>query len=182
MAARTLLLEGGPGAVTVAAVGQAIGMSHGNVLHHFGSAAALQSALMARMVEDLTGALEAAVAEIGSDPGMPRRLTDLVFNAFASGGGGHLAAWIMLSHEDTQLEPVRAALADLMAAVEAALPYTEPGVETRIRRAVLLLSLCAFGDAVIGPPLRDMLDAKPTASRELVTDLLAHLVAERSAP
>src|SRR3546814_5934762 len=45
VAARGLLLDRGPAAVTLANVGQAIGMSHANVLHHFGSAAGLQSAL-----------------------------------------------------------------------------------------------------------------------------------------
>ena len=179
-AARALLLEGGPNAVTIAAVGSAIGTSHGNVLHHFGSAAALQSALMAQMVEDLTTALEGAVAQIRSDAAMPRQLTDLVFDAFDTGGAGHLAAWIMLSHEDTQLEPVRLALHDLIAAVDAALPYTEPGQQARIRKAVLLLSLCAFGDAVIGPPLRDMLGAGDTAGRELVSELLIHLLSRET--
>ena len=57
-AARRLLLDGGPGAVTLANVGEAIGMSHANVLHHFGSAAGLQSALMGSMIQDLTGALD----------------------------------------------------------------------------------------------------------------------------
>src|SRR3546814_4226433 len=38
-AARKLLLEGGPSAVTLANVGRAIGMTHANVLYHFESAA-----------------------------------------------------------------------------------------------------------------------------------------------
>ena len=43
-AARELLLTRGPKAVTLANVGQAIGMTHANVIHHFGSAADLQTA------------------------------------------------------------------------------------------------------------------------------------------
>ena len=60
-AARKLLLAGGPAAVTLASVGAEIGMSHANVLHHFGSAAGLQSALMGSMINDLTGALDDVV-------------------------------------------------------------------------------------------------------------------------
>ena len=56
VAARKLLLADGPGAVTLANVGRELGMSHANVLHHFGSAAGLQSALMGSMIRDLTTA------------------------------------------------------------------------------------------------------------------------------
>ena len=44
-AARDLLLEAGPQAVTLKAVADRIGRTHANVLHHFGSAASLQSEL-----------------------------------------------------------------------------------------------------------------------------------------
>jgi len=41
-AARALLLEAGPQAVTLKAVAARIGRTHANLLHHFGSAAGLQ--------------------------------------------------------------------------------------------------------------------------------------------
>ena len=171
-AARALLLKGGPSAVTLAAVGRAVGMSHGNVIHHFGSAAELQTALMGRMVQDLSAAIESAVGQIRTDEATPRLLTDIVFEAFDTGGAGYLAAWIILSNEDAQLEPVREALQDLVEAVYQALPDKDDGARARISKAVLLLALCAFGDSVIGPPLRDMLKANDEAGRELVADIL----------
>ena len=48
-AARELLVEVGPQAVTLKAVGARIGRTHANLLHHFGSAEGLQKAL----IEDL---------------------------------------------------------------------------------------------------------------------------------
>jgi AcrR family transcriptional regulator len=66
-AARRILLEKGPDAVTLKAVGAEIGVSHANLIHHFGSAAGLQSALMGSMVRELTDALGAVVAQIKSD-------------------------------------------------------------------------------------------------------------------
>jgi AcrR family transcriptional regulator len=48
-AARALLIESGPQAVTLKAVGARIGKTHGNLLHHFGSAAGLQGEL-ARLI------------------------------------------------------------------------------------------------------------------------------------
>jgi AcrR family transcriptional regulator len=41
-AARALLIEAGPQAVTLKAVASRIGRTHANLLHHFGSAAGLQ--------------------------------------------------------------------------------------------------------------------------------------------
>ena len=46
--ARALLLSSGPDAVTLKAVADRLEMTHSNLLHHFGSAAELQSALMGR--------------------------------------------------------------------------------------------------------------------------------------
>lgn len=80
-AARSLLLEGGPGAVTVSNVGKRVGMSHGNVLHHFGSAAGLQASLMGAMVDDLADALESAVVQIRDDPNAQRSVIEQVFEA-----------------------------------------------------------------------------------------------------
>jgi AcrR family transcriptional regulator len=50
-AARELLLETGPQAVTLKAVAARIGRTHANLLHHFGSAAGLQKALVASLAE-----------------------------------------------------------------------------------------------------------------------------------
>lgn len=180
-AARDLLLSGGPSAVTLAAVGRAAGMTHGNVIHHFGSAAELQAALMGRMVRDLSAAIEGAVGQIRTDDATPRRLTDTVFDAFDKGGAGYLAAWIVLSNEGAQLEPVREALQDLVDAVYQELPDKDDDARARISRAVLLLALCAFADGVIGPPLRDMLNADDDAGRKLVSDVLTGFLASETA-
>ena len=58
-AARDLLLEAGPQAVTLKAVAARIGRTHANLLHHFGSAAELQSAL----AEDISSQVTAQIAD-----------------------------------------------------------------------------------------------------------------------
>ena len=179
-AARTLLLADGPSAVTLAGVGKAIGMSHTNVIHHFGSAAGLQTALMGSMIRDLSDALAAAVTRLHDDAGAPAELVDRVFDAFGEGGAGQLAAWLALAREFDHLQPVRHAVGDLVDAVRARLP-DRPDNDLRIRTLVLLIALCAFGDAVIGPHLRDMLDLDDAASRQLVARLLPLLIAEPDA-
>lgn len=169
-AARRLLLDGGPAAVTLANVGQEIGMSHANVLHHFGSAAGLQSALMGSMVNDLANAFDNVVDLLKTDAAAPRTIADRVFDAFDKGGAGQLAAWIVLSGDLEHLEPVRDAVRGLVDAIVG--QSTDDAANERVRAAVLMLAISAFGDAVIGPSLRDMLDQRGDAMRELIARIL----------
>jgi AcrR family transcriptional regulator len=169
-AARKLLLDGGPAAVTLANVGREIGMSHANVLHHFGSAAGLQSALMGSMISDLTAAIDDAVAALSSDSAAPRALVNRVFDAFDQGGAGQLAAWIAMSRDFGHLEPIREAVHSLVIAFRD--KFVDEGADARVRAAVLMMAVCAFGDAVIGPHLRDMLGQNDDAMRNITAKLI----------
>jgi AcrR family transcriptional regulator len=170
--ARRLLIEKGPDGVTLQAIAREIGVTHGNLIHHFGSAAQLQSALMAAMVQDLTAALQAAIVHVKSDAGMGRTVVDIVFDAFDQGGAGQLAAWIALSNRYEHLEPVREAVGDLVAALD---EKVHAGPNRRLRHipsALLFITLCAFGEALIGGPLRDMLERDRDSIRRMATRLL----------
>jgi TetR/AcrR family transcriptional regulator, repressor for neighboring sulfatase len=171
-AARRLLIEEGPQAVTLKAISGEIGVTHANLIHHFGSAADLQSALMESMVRDLIEALAAAVVHLRSDEGAPRALVDEVFDAFDQGGAGRLAAWVALSGDLTHLEPVRGAVEDLVAAIAEKFAAEGEQTQSRVSSAVLFIALCAFGDAVIGGPLRDMLGRSEDSGRRIVARLL----------
>lgn len=169
-AARRLLLDRGPAAVTLANVGDEIGMSHANVLHHFGSAAGLQSSLMGSMVNDLTTALDDVVDLLQTDAAAPRTIADRVFDAFDKGGAGPLAAWIVLSGDVGQLDPVRKAVREL---VDALITRSqEEAAPERVRAVVMMMAVCAFGDAVIGSHVRAMLDQEDDAMRDLVAHIL----------
>jgi AcrR family transcriptional regulator len=172
VSARQLLIDSGPTAITLKAVGDEIGVTHANLIHHFGSAAGLQSALMESMVRDLADALDAAVTQLRSDTGAPRALVDAVFDAFDKGGAGRLAAWIALSGDLQHLEPVRAAVHDLVQAICDKFAAEGEQTHNRVTSAVLFIALCAFGDAVIGAPLRDMLDRDEDSARKIVARLL----------
>ena len=62
-AARTLLLESGPQSVTLKAVAGRIGRTHANLLHHFGSAAAVARAGLADL-ESVEGINRAVAKKI----------------------------------------------------------------------------------------------------------------------
>lgn len=171
-AARKLLLEKGPDAVTLKAVAAGIGMTHTNLLHHFGTAEELQSALMSKMVRDLNEALGDAVTHLRSEEGAPRALIDKVFDAFDKGGAGQLAAWIALSGKQTALEPIQKAVTELVNAIEEKFAATGDESHQRVTSAVLFIALCAFGDAIIGGALVDMLGRERDAAREITALLL----------
>ena len=66
-AARHILIEMGPAAVTLKAVAARIDRTHANLLHHFGSAAGLQKALAAYQAETVCATIGKKMAE--SPPG-----------------------------------------------------------------------------------------------------------------
>ncbi len=171
-AAREILLARGPDAVTLKAVSAQIGMTHTNLLHHFGSAAELQSELMSKMVRDLNEALGDAVVHLRSKEGAPRALVDMVFDAFDKGGAGQLAAWIALSNKQTQLEPIQKAVDELVNAIKEKFAGTTTEAHHGVTSAVLFIALCAFGDAIIGGPLVEMLGREREAARKITAVLL----------
>jgi AcrR family transcriptional regulator len=171
-AAREILLAEGPDAVTLQHVGLKIGMTHSNLLHHFGSAGELQTALMEMMVRDLAVALDDAVTHLKSDQGAPRALIDMVFDAFDKGGAGRLAAWIVLTGNLEHLEPVERAVADLVKAVEEKFAHESGDPHLGVTSAVMFLALMAFGDSVIGGPLKDMLERERAAPRKIAAHML----------
>ena len=173
--ARKLLIRRGASAVTLKAVADDLGTTHTNLLHHFGTAGELQSELMSLMVRELAAALMDTVAHIKSDVAVPRTVVDGVFDAFDKGGAGALAAWISFSGNLRYLKPVREAVAELVAAIEKKFAHEEGEVHLAVTSAVLFIALMAFGDSVIGEPLKEMLDRDKAASRKVAAFLLPRL-------
>ncbi|WP_271300245.1 TetR/AcrR family transcriptional regulator [Sphingomonas sp. CV7422] len=168
-AAQALLIESGPPAVTLKAVAARIGRTHANLLHHFGSAEGLQLALIGRMTTDITATIRDAVLRDSSTPPDSRRLVDLVFDAFDGGGAGALASWMILSGNRDALDPILAAVHDLVDDLAAGVePAGRPiGAET------LQLVLLALGDALLGAAMARALGLPRDTARACAASLLA---------
>jgi AcrR family transcriptional regulator len=185
--ARKLLLSHGPDAITLKAVADDLGMTHTNLIHHFGSAAGLQSALMREMVSTLTATLEAAVARFRAGTGDVREFVDIVFDAFDNGGAGRLAAWLMVSGNAKLFAPVGEVVRAYLAHVEEG-AHVDAAHAAELHRgfttSMLFMVITAFGDAIIGDTMRKMVDRERDAVRNLVGELLPQLsplVRERQA-
>ncbi len=157
-AARLLLLEAGPQAVTLKAVAARVGRTHANLLHHFGSAAGLQKALARYMAEAIcTAIVEAALAH-RAGIGSPREVVDLTFDAFGREGGGALASWMLLTGNEDALHPI-------VEAIHGVVDRLDESDSGALREVTLSLVLLALGDALMGAPLAQSLGLDRAAAR-----------------
>lgn len=175
-AARDLLLSGGPAAVTLKAVGERMGVGHANLIHHFGSAAGLQGALMDRMVRDLADWIEAGLGA-GRDDVEPDRLMTAVFDAFGQGGASQMAAWLALAREQARAESFAQVVRDLADRLAAMAP-DDPRAAERAKALVVTAAYMAFAEGLIGDILTPMLGAPDGLGRDLALKLTATLLAE----
>ncbi len=166
-AARTLLIEEGPQAVTLKAVAARIGKTHANLLHHFGSAAGLQAEL-ARLISDrVTKGIAEAVQRTREGEADPREIVDRTFDAFGKEGAGALAAWMILSGNRDALNPVLDAIHNLV-------DQLGQGHEDRpVHETTLWLVLAALGDSLLGAPMAEALGLPAEKARDLAR---THLV------
>lgn len=180
--ARRLLLADGPDAITLQSVATDLGMSHTNLIHHFGSAAGLQSELMRQMMSELTAAIESGVMRLRAGKAEVRDFVDVVFDAFDRGGAGRLAAWIILSGEASRLEPIGEVVRDYIDSVERGADggAATEHVHHRVTSATLFVTMAALGDAIIGNPLRRMVGRERDAVRKIIGALLPLVVEGRS--
>jgi AcrR family transcriptional regulator len=144
-AARGLLIEAGPQAVTLKAVAGRIGRTHANLLHHFGSAAGLQMAL----------------AETRRGEADPRLIVDMTFDAFDGQGAGALATWMILTGNENALNPILDAIHNLMEDLGKGHDFPLMNEDT------LNLVLMAMGDALLGGPLAKALGVPRETAREI---------------
>lgn len=164
-AARALLIEAGPQAVTLQAVARRIGRTHANLLHHFGSAAGLQQALATSMAEQITARIGEAVLKARAGEMDARVIVDLVFDAFGREGGGALASWAILTG-------ARAALDPIVEAIHVLVDRLGPHEGRPVHAITLSLVLTALGDALMGEAMAGALGLPRDAARAMALDRL----------
>ena len=172
-AARALLLDQGPQAVTLKAVAAKVGRTHANLLHHFGSAAGLQAELARSIADRVTGSIAEAVerARIGEKD--VRDVVDGTFDAFDREGAGALAAWMILSGNRDALNPILDSINGLVAQLSVG------HEEHHVPESTLWLVLAALGDSLLGAPITNALGLQRDAARRMATDALRAEISAR---
>ena len=172
-AARSLLIEHGPQAVTLKAVAAEIGKTHANLLHHFGSAAGLQAALAQLISDRVCAGIAEAVRQSRAGEVDPIAIVDGTFDAFGREGAGALAAWMILSGNRNALDPI-------MESIHQLVDQLGEGHEDRpVHETTLWLVLAAVGDSLLGGPMAEALGlprerARDVARRQLIAAHKAH--------
>lgn len=166
-AARELLIEAGPQAVTLKAVAGRIGRTHANLLHHFGSASGLQRELIKTLAEQVCVTIRDAVLKARAEEGDPREIVDLTFDAFDRGGAGAMASWMLVTGNEDALDPVVEAIHGLVDQLA-----DEGHDDTPMHEDTLGLVLWALGDALLGAPLARSLGLPRETAREMAAELL----------
>src|SRR5215213_9162509 len=165
-AARELLLENGPQAVTLKAVADKIGRTHANVLHHFGSAAGLQAELARSIAEEVTAKVAVSVERARLHQTDAREIVDQTFDAFGDGGAGALAAWMILSGNRDALNPILDAIRALVTQLSLA------HEDHKVPDSTLWLVLLALGDSLLGGPIAQALGLERDTARKIAAAAL----------
>lgn len=169
-AARAVLIESGPQAVTLKAVATRIGRTHANLLHHFGSAAGLQKALAEHLAASVCDSVAEAVRAARAGIAAPREVVDIAFDAFDREGGGALVSWLLATGQEDAMEPFVEtihSMVDELNPDEAEHGRTAPGHD-----ATLGVVLLALGHSLMGAPLAASLKLPEGRTRDLAERLL----------
>jgi AcrR family transcriptional regulator len=154
----------GPAGIRLQQVARRAGVSHSNVLHHFGSRAGLIEALNQRTVDDLKSVLLRVMEAAHSST------EDIIGPAFAAyrNGLAQRTLWVLQAptRRGARSLPVFEELVEALHArrTGAASPGVRPD-KAHTRALVHLTTIAAFGDALIGARLRQSSTADEPAAR-----------------
>ena len=165
-AAEAILVEQGPQALKLADVAKAAGVVHANVIHHFGSIAGVETALMERMIRQLADKVIAVIQKDDSYIGMGAQA---LFDAFETKGTARLAAWLEMTGEGKRMTLVRDVVDEIIdtRVAREAVPNREAVVDF-----ILLNIILAVGVGLFGPTLSELLGRPSGRARELAQALI----------
>ncbi|MHB8816215.1 MAG: TetR/AcrR family transcriptional regulator [Steroidobacteraceae bacterium] len=174
-AAEASMASEGPAGLRLQEIARRAGVSHSNILHHFGSREGLIQALNRRTVDDLKSVLFGVMAAAHSST------EDIIGPAFAAyrNGLAQRTLWVLQApgRRGAQSLPVFEQIVEALHARRVA--AASPGVridKAHTRAMVHLTTIAAFGDALIGARLRQSSTAEEPAARRRFEKWLAALL------
>ena len=171
-AARDLLIEAGPRAVTLKAVGARVGRTHANLLHHFGSAAGLQHELGAYLARSVCDRIAVSIRANRTGSASPRVIVDQAFDAFDDEGGGALVSWLLATGHEDALEPFARAIHEMIEDVHEEGEGADHQADREALESTLMVVLIALGQSLLGAPLCSALNLPQQTAREIAERML----------
>jgi AcrR family transcriptional regulator len=176
-AAESLLINEGPDGLRLTEVATRAGVSHPNVLYHFGSVSELQAQLAQRVAVRLAD----EVAKVfQTDNGLPMTIDNVVrsvFEVFNERGFARLLAWLVLANITPGFDALGAKLEMLRSAI--AMHPALRGEEHAERRhrlvpAIELVIVSAVGYGLVGGTVESFF--RPDPARLNVAQLLGSML------
>ncbi len=195
--ARALILETaenrlaahGPDGLKVADVARDAGIAHSTLLHHFGSTAELQKALVNQMTHRLLQDILEQLSSENLKGAEPKGVLEKAFEVLADRGHARLMAWLMLTGQraETGEDVADRLLHDVVEAIYAHSVAqgrpTSPETKRDARFAVYLAAIAAMGDGLSGPVLAPIIGLTNHEAqvdfRQWLSDLLSSQVLEQ---
>lgn len=164
-AAQTRLADVGPEGLQIKEIAAIAGVTHSTILHHFGSAEGLRTALAEQMVEKLLGDILAVMDQRGTVIPDDHTILFRVFEVLSDDGNARLLAWSML--KGTELEQGQDTLKGLfdqllvgvVEAVKASagdMTVKDGVAERHARFIIYLVASTAVGDGIAGSYLAQL--------------------------
>lgn len=166
-AAKEILVVDGPAAVTLQSVAKALGMTHGSITHHFGTAANLQAAVADLLVEALLLEVRTGTTALKNGTITERDLVDLVFDAFRDTGVAKLIAWLS-AYQSPLLRPLFDRFGRLSNEIALDLESGSAFTEDELPEIIEGVVMPALSSALIGGELLGALELDSSFTRERV--------------
>ena len=178
--ARHILVSDGPSAVTLQSVAGALGMAHGNITHHFGSAANLQAALADTLIADLLTTVVSGTGDLRAGVISEADLVAIIFDVFEESGVGRLFGWLA-AQGSPHLAPLYSRLGRLPDVLASDSQDDSAFTADELPAVIATLVVSALGASLIGRELSDSLDLPWSFMRtHAAADLSARRVTARA--
>lgn len=156
----------GLGGLNISGVAKDAGMSHGTVIHHFGSTSAMRQALLEQMTGELLGDVMTALDH--REP--PERILDRLFRTLSQGGHGKLLAWMAVEPQAFEAADQGGMFKSIIDAIA-----EKSGDREHARHTVFLVALAAMGLSISGDNLATLLGLSQAEQSRFPGWLAAHL-------
>ncbi len=157
--AQTRLADVGPEGLQIKEIAAIAGVTHSTILHHFGSAEGLRTALAEQMVEKLLGDILAVMDQRETmDPG-DHTILFRVFEVLSDDGNARLLAWSMLKGTNLEqgqdtlkglFDQLLVGVVDAVKASAGDMVVKDSVAERQARFIIYLVASTAVGDGIAG--------------------------------
>jgi AcrR family transcriptional regulator len=170
--AQAILIQRGSLAVTLKAVAETAGMSHGNVTHHFGTSPLLQAALVDHVALQMTEQLLGLRTDLQTGRLTRAGLVAAVFNAMSTTCFAYLVGSSSFYGEPERLRPIYGALEACIRHLYPAAQTDHPTPQEIVTPTALNLFSFALTASLIGGRAEGAMNTNEIVLRDLAARVL----------